>query len=100
YPESLRRQANELGIGEIVEFAGFSHNIAEELARLTVAVHASTVPEPFGQVVVEAMACGVPIVATDGGGPAETIDHGTDGLLVPGGDAEALAGALAQLLAD
>jgi glycosyltransferase involved in cell wall biosynthesis len=100
YPGSLRRLAEDLEISEIVEFAGFSHDIAGELAQLTVAVHASTVPEPFGQVVVEAMACGVPIVATDGGGPAEVVSHGIDGLLVRPGDANAMANAMDKLLED
>jgi glycosyltransferase involved in cell wall biosynthesis len=100
YSEQLRCQSNELGIADGVDFVSFREDIAAELARLTVAVHASTVPEPFGQVVVEAMACGVPVVATNAGGPAEIIDDGTDGLLVPGGNPEALAEAVGRLLED
>jgi glycosyltransferase involved in cell wall biosynthesis len=100
YSESLRRQANELGIADIVDFLGFRHNMAEELAQLTVAVHASIIPEPFGQTVVESMACGVPIVASNAGGPAEVVTNGVDGILVPPGDANLLADAVAQLLED
>ena len=50
-------------------------------------VHASVVPEPFGQVVAQGMAAGVPVVAADAGGPAEMIDDGVNGFVVPAGDA-------------
>ena len=44
------------------------------------------IPEPFGQVVIEGMAAGRAVVAADGGGPAEVITDGVDGLLFPPGD--------------
>jgi glycosyltransferase involved in cell wall biosynthesis len=100
YEQALKARAVELGIADAVDFAGFSDDVAGELARLTVAVHASTVPEPFGQVVVEAMACGIPVVATAAGGPAEIIEHAIDGLLVAPGDAGELTEAIALLLED
>jgi glycosyltransferase involved in cell wall biosynthesis len=100
YAENLGQQVSALDLSHVVQFGGFSHDVARELADLTVAVHASTVPEPFGQVVVEAMACGVPIVAANAGGPAEIIEQGRDGLLVPPGDPDALAAAVIQLLDD
>jgi glycosyltransferase involved in cell wall biosynthesis len=55
--------------------------------------------EGFGLVVVEAMACGVPVVATRCGGPEEIISHGSDGYLVPLDDARELANHL-RLLCD
>jgi glycosyltransferase involved in cell wall biosynthesis len=67
---------------------------------MDVAVHASIVPEPFGQVVVEAMAAGLPVVAVDGGGPAEIVTHELDGLLYPAGDVDVLAARLRRLAAD
>jgi glycosyltransferase involved in cell wall biosynthesis len=57
-------------------------------------------PEPQGLVAVEAMASGVPVVASSVGGLAEVVLPGETGLLVRPGDADALAGALDQLLAD
>jgi glycosyltransferase involved in cell wall biosynthesis len=48
-------------------------------AAMDVVVHASRMPEPFGLVVVEAMAAGKPVVATAAGGPAEIINHAADG---------------------
>ena len=64
-----------------------------------VAVHFSTRPEPFGRVLVEAMACGVPVVAARDGGPQEIIEHGVSGWLTPPEDVAGLAAALAHALA-
>jgi glycosyltransferase involved in cell wall biosynthesis len=71
-----------------------------ELTRLDVVVHASRLPEPFGQVVVEGMAAGLPVVAAVPGGPAEIVDDGVNGLLYPAGDTVALARALRTLADD
>jgi glycosyltransferase involved in cell wall biosynthesis len=60
-------------------------------------VHCSTIPEPFGMVVVEGMAAGLPVIATAIGGPTEVIRDGEDGLLVPANDPSALAGAVTRL---
>jgi len=54
-------------------------------------VHASVAPEPFGLVIVEAMACGTPVVASRLGGPNEIIRHGIDGFLVEPTDPKAIA---------
>ena len=64
---------------------------------MDVFVHASISPEPFGQVVVEAMLAGVPVVAAAAGGRAEILTDGVNGLLYPAGDVEALAEALRRL---
>ena len=100
YLAQLQRQVADLGVESRVDFRGFRDNVEKELGRLDVLVHASTIPEPFGQVVVEGMAVGLPVVATRGGGPSEVIDHGVDGLLYPPGDVEALAEVLRNLAAD
>jgi glycosyltransferase involved in cell wall biosynthesis len=93
----LRGLASELGIAEQVEFLGFS-DVPTVLRSLDILVHASRTPEPFGQVIIEGLAAGIPVVATDGGGVREIIEGGRTGLLVPMGDAAALAEALRQLL--
>nr|WP_276610963.1 glycosyltransferase family 4 protein [Kineococcus siccus] len=100
YAARLLRQVQELGIADQVEVLGFTDDVEGVLAGADVLVHASTVPEPFGQVVVEGMAAGLAVVAADAGGPAEIITPGRDGLLYPVGDVAALAARLRTLVDD
>lgn len=67
---------------------------------MDVAIHASTNPEPFGRVLIEAMALGRPLIAPREGGPLEIVVDGETGLLVPPRDPRALAGAIDRLVAD
>jgi glycosyltransferase involved in cell wall biosynthesis len=95
YADALARRARALDgvhwVGSLDETA-----VVELLADLDVLVLASTEPEPYGLVAVEALACGTPIVATDAGGPREIVAtaHPGAGRLVPVGDAGALADAI------
>jgi len=99
FERELRARAARLGIEAQVSFLGF-RDVAEVLPSLDILVHASRIPEPFGQVIIEGLAAELPVVATDGGGAREIIDNGRTGLLVPMGDAPALARALRQLLTE
>ncbi len=92
--------ARELGIADRVEFRGYQDDISAELAALDILVHASTLPEPFGQVIVEGMATGLPVIAARAGGPEEIITDGVDGVLYPMGDQPALAAAMRELADD
>ncbi|MEV0540811.1 glycosyltransferase family 4 protein [Nocardia salmonicida] len=98
YRAQLEKLAAELGVA--AEFTGHVDDPAEYLTTADILVHCSVLPEPFGQVVVEGMAAGCAVVAARPGGPAEIIDTGVDGLLVPGGDVGALTAALDTLLHD
>ncbi len=100
YAADLRVLADELGIADRVTFVGFTADVEDELAGFDVLVHASVVPEPFGQVIVEGMAAGLAVVASDAGGPREIITDGVDGLLVEPGDPYALGRALRRLADD
>ncbi|MDQ6909405.1 MAG: glycosyltransferase family 4 protein [Actinomycetota bacterium] len=100
YEQSLRENVHSLGLDGRVEFKGFKSDVSAELAQLDVLVHASTIPEPFGQVVVEGMAAGLPVVAADAGGPAEVVEHNVNGMLYAPGDVDALAKRLRELAAD
>ena len=97
YEERIRRQVSDLGLDARVELTGFAEDVNAYLSRMDILVHASVIPEPFGQVVVEGMAAALPVIAADAGGPGETIIDGVDGLLYPPGDVEALAAAMTRL---
>jgi glycosyltransferase involved in cell wall biosynthesis len=98
--EELRRRAEQGGIGHRFAITGDIEDVAAATAALDIAVMPSVVPEPFGNVVMEAMCLGKPVVASVNGGGREQIEDGVTGFLVPPGDADALARALAMLLAD
>ncbi len=100
YEQSLHRLVDELGLKHVVEFKGFERNIAQAIVNLDIVVHASTSAEPFGQVIVQGMAAGKPVIATEGGGASEIIRHGIDGLLVERGNTVSLANALLLVLGD
>lgn len=100
YEQQLHELVQRLGIASSVEFTGFRTDVAAMIGRLDILVHASTLGEPFGQVVIEAMAVGKPVVATNGGGIPEIVRNGETGLLVPMGDAPAMTAAIERLLAD
>jgi len=105
YAAQVRAEVSRLGLDGHVEHAGFVVDPRTELDRAAVCVHASPVPEPFGQVVVEAMVRGVPVVATRAGGVEEILEDPEErdralGLLVPPGDVDALATALLDVLHD
>jgi glycosyltransferase involved in cell wall biosynthesis len=100
YEQSLRDDVKSRGLEADVQFVGFKSDIQAEIAQLSIVVHASITPEPFGQVVVEGMAAGKPVIATRGGGVLEIIEHGVSGVLVDPGDPVQLADAIERLLAD
>ncbi len=100
YERELRTLANRLGIGDRVQFRGFREDVWRELATLDVLVHASTSPEPFGQVVQEGMALALPVIAADAGGPAELLRDGENGLLASRDDPVALVEPLQRLAGD
>ncbi len=100
YEQELHDLAAALEIADRVDFLGFRSDIEAQLESIDICVHASVVPEPFGQVIVEAMAAGVPVVAADGGGAAEIVADGKTALTHPPGDVDALAAALTRLAGD
>ncbi|MET3638203.1 glycosyltransferase [Curtobacterium oceanosedimentum] len=100
FADGLRSLAEELGIADAVDFVGHRSDVLAEIASSTIVVHASRHPEGFGQVVVEAMAAGRAVIASDAGGPGEIVTDGEDGVLVCAGDVSALARALCDVLED
>jgi len=100
YERELGRLVERLGLDGRVEFRGFREDIWHELAGFDVLVHASVIPEPFGQVVLEGMAAGLAVIAADEGGPAEIISDGRTGLLFRSRDAGSLGTAMTELRDD
>lgn len=100
YDRRVRQLSVQLGLEKVVEFAGFRPDVQRAVAELDLVVHASTTGEPFGQVIIEGMAAGKPVVATNGGGVPEIVEDGETGILVPMGDAPAMAEAICKVLAD
>lgn len=103
YARWVERLPGELGIADRVRFRGWATDPAAALQAYDLLVHASPVPEPFGQVVVEAMLVGTPVVASDGGGVPEIVRPRGGrplALLSTPGDPVALASAVADVLTD
>lgn len=100
YEAQLKQQAQLLNLNDRLEWLGFRDDVPQLLEKLDVLVHASTIGEPFGQVVVEGMAAGKPVIATHGGGVPEIIIDGACGILVPMNNATAMGKAILQLLHD
>jgi len=94
YADRLVARAERLGLAGRVRFAGHCDDMPAALQLADVVVSASLKPEPFGRVVIEAQAMGRPVVVSDHGGAAETVQPGLTGWRVPPGDAAALADAL------
>jgi glycosyltransferase involved in cell wall biosynthesis len=101
YRDYLVRQATELGLLESVTFTGFvtPAEVPALYAAFDVFAHPCA-EEPFGLVIVEAMASNRPVVAVNAGGVPEIIRDGVDGLLVPPQQSDALAQAVVRLLGD
>jgi glycosyltransferase involved in cell wall biosynthesis len=91
--------ARELGIAERFRFVGFLEDVRPAVVDFDVLAMPS-LQEPFGRSIIEAMALGTPVVASRVGGIPEIIRHAETGLLVPPGDAPALAAAIASLVDD
>jgi glycosyltransferase involved in cell wall biosynthesis len=95
----IRRRAADPLLGQSVRLAGFRPALREFLGRMELVVHPAE-REGLGLAVLEAQAAGVPVVACRAGGVPEILRDGETGLLVPAGDATALATAIVALLRD
>jgi glycosyltransferase involved in cell wall biosynthesis len=96
----LKTTAERLGVSGRVGFTGFVAEPAKAMRALDIVVHASTEPEPFGLVIVEAMSCGRAVIVSDAGGAAELIERGVNALSHTPALAEQLAERITQLAAD
>jgi glycosyltransferase involved in cell wall biosynthesis len=99
YLAVLQERIAALGLGDRFRLIGFEPEVRDLLAVSTALVHPSH-SEGFGLAILEAMAVGLPVVATLCGGPEELIEDGVSGLLVPPQNPPALAAALRRVLGD
>jgi glycosyltransferase involved in cell wall biosynthesis len=99
YLAQLHALVRDLGLQAHVSFLGEREDVPELLGALDMLLVPSW-QEPFGRSVLEAMACGVPVIATDVGGPAELVRDGTEGLLAPPRQPRAWAQAIEKLAGD
>ena len=99
YIDSLKIQAKKLGVADRVIFTGFLEDTGAIISLLDVVLLASTIPEACPRTIIEAMAAGVPVIATPLGGSKELVTSET-GILVPAEDADAFAEAITQLAED
>ncbi|NQU61812.1 MAG: glycosyltransferase family 4 protein [Rhodospirillales bacterium] len=98
YRQELENLVNEHDLGEIVRIVDHCDDMPAAYMLTDVVVSASTDPEAFGRILVEAQALGRPVVASDHGGAKETVIEGKTGWLFPSGDEDALAAALERVL--
>ena len=97
YIHELKELARNLGIQDNVIFTGYRKDIPDIMASFDVLVSASYA-EPFGRVIIEAMAAGKPVIGTNAGGAPEIIQDGVTGIVIPPKDHRSLSNALICLL--
>lgn len=98
YETQIKRLAGDLGVGPFVDWVGFTRDVDSQLAQMDLFVLPSLFGEGLPMVVLEAMSAGLPVIATRVEGVPEAIRDGSEGLLVPAGDAAGLAGAVARFM--
>jgi glycosyltransferase involved in cell wall biosynthesis len=96
----LQRLVKERHLESTVKFLGWRDDAYKFFQIADIFVHPVITPEPFGLVVIEAMSFGVPVIASDAGGPSEIIQNGVNGILVQPNSVDALTSALTTLLSD
>ncbi|RFC42107.1 MAG: Glycosyltransferase involved in cell wall bisynthesis [Verrucomicrobia bacterium] len=100
YAERLKQFAASSGLSEHIHFHGFVSDVPARIRSWDLLVHASTAPDPCPNVVLEAMAAGVPVVGADGGGVPELLEGGSCGMLFPRDDSRALSRCIESALLD
>jgi glycosyltransferase involved in cell wall biosynthesis len=96
--DGLRRRVTELGISDRVAIQEYCSEVPALLREFDIFVQPSLRPDPLPTTILEAMASGIPVVATNHGGAPEMVAAGVTGLLTPPGDARAMAAAILNLL--
>jgi glycosyltransferase involved in cell wall biosynthesis len=100
YETTLRALVSTLGVQDQIVFTGFQQNVGDFIRASDVVAHASIEPEPFGRVILEAMACRKPVIGSRAGAIPEIVVEGETGVTFPPGDDDALARAIVGVIGD
>ena len=100
YRQELEILVRRLSLSKYIRFLGNRQDIPQQLAKLDLIVVPSVGEEAFGRVIIEAQACGVPVIATRIGGIVDIVKDGENGILVPPRDWNALSDAMIRVLKD
>lgn len=100
YMARIQRHIDEHRLQDHVRFTGYTSQVADYLSAMDVAVHTSITPEPFGRVLLEAMAMRKPVVGSRDGAVVEIVVHGETGYTFTPGDPADLAARILDLLRD
>ena len=100
YERFCRQKALEIGMADRITFAGHRDDMAVLLKGIDIFVLPSAIREAFPRAVIEAMACGKPVIVTAGGGAPEAVEEGRSGFVVPPSDPFILAERLNRLAGD
>lgn len=98
YENVIKTLAVRLGVADMIDWVGFVQDVDLELRKMDILVLPSLFGEGMPMVILEAMAAGVPVVASDVEGIPEVLEHGLTGIVVKPGDADSLASALLDLM--
>jgi glycosyltransferase involved in cell wall biosynthesis len=98
FRKELLAHAEQLGLTERIRLVGHCEDMPAALMLADIVVNPSIEPEPFGRTVIEAQAMSRPVIVSDQGGTAETVDHGVTGWRIPPANPAALAAAVTHLL--
>jgi glycosyltransferase involved in cell wall biosynthesis len=100
YKDKLDQLIREAGIEGNVRFTGYQQQVPNFVKMMDFVIHASIQPEPFGMVVLEAMAQHKPVIGSRAGGVIEMVVEGETGYTFPPGDSNMLAARMLELLKD
>ncbi|WP_141604632.1 glycosyltransferase family 4 protein [Terrilactibacillus laevilacticus] len=98
YFNYIKNKIKEFKLSQNIQLLGHVNNIPELLNSTDISVHCSIEPEPFGQVIIQSMAAGKPVIASAHGGPLEIINNGYDGLLIVPENPTLLANTILELI--
>jgi glycosyltransferase involved in cell wall biosynthesis len=98
YEKTIKEMTVRLGVADAIDWIGFAQDVDAEFVKMDVMVLPSLFGEGMPMVILEAMAVGVPVMASDVEGIPEVLEHGRTGLVVPAGNAKQLAIVLTELM--